>query len=364
MALREPTRVVLIGGGHTHVQVLHRWITAPPPRMRLTLVVDRARAAYSGMVPGFAAGDYAPYELEIDAARLARRAGAHVILARATAIDPDARTIALDGHPPVAYDVASLDVGATVRGLDLPGVREHAIATRPIREWVDRLASLPVPRRIAVVGGGAAGVELGFTLHARFADAHVTVLSDGEILPGDSPRAARRIRREAERRGVAIRTDARVLGVGPGGVHLATEHVAADLVVWATGAAPWPWLAASPLPRDDAGFVRVDPTLRVAGRDDLFAAGDCATIDGAPWVRKAGVYAVREGPVLEANLRARVTGAPLVPYRPQRTFLSLLHLGDRTALASKWGVVAVGRWVWRWKRAVDLRFVRRFRRPG
>ena len=364
MPLRPPTHVVLIGGGHTHVQVLHRWITAPPPRIRLTLVVDRARAAYSGMVPGFAAGDYLPHELEIDAARLARRAGAHVVLARATAIDPDARTIGLDGRPPVSYDVASLDVGATVRGLDLPGVREHAVPTRPIREWVDRLASLPAPRRIAVVGGGAAGVELGFTLHARFRDAHVTVLSDGEILPGDSSRAARRVRREAERRGIAIQTFARVLGVGPGGVHLASEHVAADLVVWATGAAPWPWLAASPLPRDDAGFVRVDPTLRVVGHDRLFAAGDCATIDGAPWVRKAGVYAVREGPILEANLRAAVTGAPPVAYRPQRRFLSLLHLGDRTALASKWGLVAVGGWVWRWKHTVDLRFVRRFRGPG
>jgi selenide,water dikinase len=364
MPPRPRTHVVLIGGGHTHVQVLHRWITAPLPHIRLTLVVDRARAVYSGMVPGFAAGDYAAHELEIDAARLARRAGAHVVLARATAIDPDARTIVLEGRTQVTWDVASLDVGATVRGLDLPGVREHAVATRPIREWVDRLASLAVPRRIAVVGGGAAGVELGFTLRSRFRDAHVTVLSDGEILPGDSPRAVRRVRREAERRGIAIRTDARVLGVGPGGVHLATEHVAADLVVWATGAAPWPWLAASPLPRDAAGFVRVDPTLRVAGRDDLFATGDCATIDGAPWVRKAGVYAVREGPVLEANLRAAVAGASLVAYRPQRHVLSLLHLGDRTALASKWGIVAVGRWVWRWKRVVDVRFVQRFRGPG
>ena len=75
-----------------------------------------------------------------------------MILARATAIDPDARTIALEGRTPVTYDVASLDVGATVRGLDLPGVRAHAIATRPIRDWVDRLATLPAAGRIAVVG--------------------------------------------------------------------------------------------------------------------------------------------------------------------------------------------------------------------
>ena len=368
MPARAPTDVVLIGGGHTHVQVLHRWITAPPPRMRLTVVLDRPRAVYSGMVPGFAAGDYAIHELEIDAARLGRRAGAHVVLARASGVDPAAHRIVLEGRPPLAYDVASLDVGATVRGLDLPGVRTHALATRPIREWVDRLdgeLASRGPTRIVVVGGGAAGVELGFTLRARCHAAHVTVLSDSaEILPGDSPRAARRVRREAERRGIVIRTGARAVAVEPGGVRLAGERVPGDLVVWATGAAPWPWLAASPLPTDAGGFVRVDPSLRAIGDEDLFAAGDCATIDGAPWVRKAGVYAVREGPVLEANLRARLEGRRLRPYRPQRRILSLLHLGDRTALAAKWGFVAAGHWVWRWKRALDERFVGRFRGGG
>src|SRR6185503_6905797 len=122
-----------------------------------------------------------------------------------------------------------------------------------------------------------------------------------------------------------------------------------------------PWLAASSLPTDEAGFVRVQSSLFVARCDDLFALRDCATIEGAPLARKAGVYAVREGPILDANLRARLAGKPLHAYRPQRRILSLIHLGDRRALASKWGLVAVGRWVWRWKRMLDRRFVRRYR---
>jgi selenide, water dikinase len=357
--------LVLVGGGHTHVEVLRRWITDPLPRVRLTLVVDRARAVYSGMVPGYAAGDYALHELEIDVARLARRAGAHVLLSRAVGVDPVARLIAVDGHDDVAYDVASLDVGATVRDLDLPGVREHAIATRPIRDWVDRLSRIRAGDRprVVIVGGGAAGVELGFTLRARLGDgASLTVLAaDDEILPGDSPRAARRVRREAERRGIAIRTSARVTAVEHDAVQLQAERVPADVIVWATGAAPWPWLKGQPLPNDDRGFVRVAATLAVVGHDDLFAAGDCATIDQTPWVRKAGVYAVRESPTLDHILRARLTGKPLEPYRPQRHILSLIHLGDRQALASKWNLVATGHWIWRWKHALDARFVETYR---
>src|SRR5690242_7055777 len=214
MAALAPTHLVLIGGGHTHVEVLRRWITDPVPRVRLTLVLDRPRAVYSGMVPGFTAGDYAARELEIDAARLGRRAGAHVVVAPATGVDPTAHRIELAGRAPVSYDVASIDVGSSVRGLDLPGVRAHALATRPIRDWVDRLdatiadATTRGAVRLAIVGGGAAGVELGFTLRARLRAAgaapDVTVLAAGDdVLPGDGRRAAARVHREAGRRAIA-----------------------------------------------------------------------------------------------------------------------------------------------------------------
>src|SRR5262245_20503033 len=155
----------------------------PLAGVRLTVVLDRPEAAYSGMVPGFVAGDYAPHELEIDVVPLARRAGARVVLAAATALDPGARTIALAGRPALAYDVASLDVGSSVRGLELPGVRGHALATRPIGAFVARLeAALAESRarrgkdalRVVVVGGGAAGIELAFTLEARLRRAGVS----------------------------------------------------------------------------------------------------------------------------------------------------------------------------------------------
>src|SRR5262245_43482760 len=118
--------VVLVGGGHTHVQVLKRWAMAPPPGVRLTGVVDRPIAIHSAMVPGLVAGQYQRAELEIDVWPLARRAGARAIAARAVGVDPGERQIALEGRPPLSYDTASFDVGSTVSGLDLPGVRDHA----------------------------------------------------------------------------------------------------------------------------------------------------------------------------------------------------------------------------------------------
>ncbi len=370
-ALRE---LVLVGAGHAHVQVLRRFMMRPQEGVRITLVVDRPEAVYSGMVPGFVAGDYSADELEIDAVPLARRARARVVLAPATRIDPHARRIETQGRPPLSYDVASLDVGSDVRGADLPGVLEHALATRPIRGLIDglelRLAEVaPAGGRalqVVVVGGGAAGVELAFCLEARLRraarDVEVSLVdAAAELLPAESPRLSRAARREAERRGIRLHCDARVAALEKDCVRLANgDLVGCDLAVWATGAAPPGLLVASDLPRDAAGFVRVEPSLQVEGHPDLFAAGDCASLGFAPWVSKAGVFAVREGPTLEHNLRARLDGRPLRAHRPQRDFLGLLNLGEGRALGGKWGLAIRGRAVFALKDWIDRRFMRRF----
>ncbi len=362
--------LVLVGGGHTHIQVLRRWIMAPVAGVRLTLVVDRPEAVYSGMVPGFVAGDYAADELAIDVVPLARRARARVVLARAVSVDAAAHRIELEGRPSLAYDVASLDVGATVRGLDLPGVRAHALATRPIVRLVAeldaRIAALPERPRIAIVGGGAAGVELAFTLEAKLraagrAPAVRLVCQSAALLEGYGHRMRRLARDELEARGIRVHTDVRIDAVRANGIDLAGEPIAADLVVWATGAAPLPFPCGQGLPLDADGFVHVERTLEVVGCRGLFAAGDCASLPFAPWVRKAGVYAVREGPTLDANLRARLRGGNLRAYRPQRDFLTLLNLGGGEAIAAKWGLAFRGRRAFRLKDWIDRRFVDRFR---
>ena len=367
--------LVLVGAGHAHVQVLRRWMMSPVPGVRLTLVVDRPDAVYSGMVPGFAAGAYRAHELEIDAVPLARRAGARVVLAAATGLDPAAHKLSIEGRPTLAYDVVSFDVGSTVRGLDLPGVRELALATRPISAFVDGLdeflaADGDRPRTLALVGGGAAGVELAFTLDTRAgalaSRTDVVLVTDAEtILPGASSALRRRAERALEARGIRVKTRERVREVHDAGIVLDSgAELRADRVVWVTGAAPPVVVANLGLPTTESGFLRVADTLQVVGHDDVFAVGDCAVPDAHPWIPRAGVYAVRQGPVLDRNLRARLAGEGLQAYRPQRDFLALLTLGGGRALGGKWGIAFEGRWVFRLKDWIDRRFMERFKVLG
>ena len=377
--------VVLVGGGHAHVQVLKRWAMDPPSAARLVVVLDQPVAVYSGMVPGFVAGDYLLDELEIDVLPLARRAGASVILAAATDLDPVEREIALAGRPPIRFDVASLDVGSTVREQGLPGVAEHALATRPIGRFVqtvdariEALARAGRTARILVVGGGAAGCELAFTLEARLRRAGVApqitlVSSERELMAGASTAVRRRIAGLAGIRGLEVRTETRILRVASGvAFSAAGESLEADLIVWATGAAPVAFPPAHDestgtgdagipsLARDPAGFLLVRDTLQTVGFDSIFAVGDCARLVEHPWVPRAGVYAVRQGPILDRNLRAQLAGRTLARYRPQRDFLSLLNLGGGQALAAKWGLAWAGRSAFLLKDRIDRAFVARF----
>ncbi|MEZ4322151.1 MAG: selenide, water dikinase SelD [Myxococcota bacterium] len=365
--------IVLVGGGHSHVQVLRQHAMRPFDA-RLTVVVDDPVAVYSGMVPGLVAGQYAAHELEIDVRPLARRAGARVVVARVVRVDPGARELHLRERPPVRYDLASINIGATVAGLDTPGVREHALATRPIANLVGeldaRVARLGPSPRIVVVGAGAGGVELAFCLDHRLRQDRRTpsitvVYGSDRPLPGRSQRISDTVVAAAQKRGIALRPSIRVVSVGSDQVTLEDGAVLdADLTIWVTGAAAHPLGPDSGLPTDARGFIRVRDTLEVEGCTDLFAVGDCAVPASWPGIPKAGVYAVREGPVLADNLRARLAGDVLYDYRAQTDFFSILNLGDGTAIGTKWGVAISGSAVMAWKDRIDRRFMDRFQVLG
>ena len=368
--------VVLVGGGHCHVRVLEAFASSPPVGCRLTLVVDTPIAVYSGMVPGFIAGQYRKEQLQIDVADLAGHAGAKVVVGQAVRIDPQARQIELDGGELVSYDIASFDIGSVVAGLDLPGAREHAIPIRPIGAFIQRISEAidsaqrwdpSRPFRVIVAGGGPAGVELAFALDKRLKDVSaasvaVTVLDSGSrILRSYPDSVVRRASDRMDRRGIEIRCDHKVVAVEPGRLHLDQgDPMPYDVLVWTTGPVSQQIFSSSGLATDSRGFVRVRSTLQFKEHDNLFGTGDCATMIDYPRTAKAGVYAVKQGPLVARNLKSLLAGTPLCSYKPQCDFLSLLNLGDGTALGAKRGFTIEGRWVMKLKDWLDRSFVQRY----
>jgi selenide, water dikinase len=355
------TDIALLGAGHAHLEVLRRFAMRPEPGVRLTLIGREPETAYTGMLPGLIRSEYTHQQAHIDLAPLAALANARLILAEATSFNPDARTIAIPGRPDIAFDLLSVDVG----GIPMapPG---GGIAVKPIGGFLDRLhrleAELPPGARIAVVGGGPGGVELALALSVRFAGQLRLVLVSATPDPiAAAPAAARRAARQAlVEAGVelvcgvtatALTGDRLLLSDG--------SYIEVATALWATGVEGPAMLAASGIACDRAGCIRITHELRSVSHPHIFAAGDCASLDGAPRP-KAGVWAVRAGAPLAENLRRAATGKPLRPWKPQRDALVILGLGHGRALAWRNGIALQGHKVAWLKDRIDRRWMRMY----
>ncbi len=416
-------RLLLIGAGHAHAQVLRDWVDQPVPGVELVLVSPAALAPYSGMVPGWLAGTYSFDDICINVQALAAAAGARWVPDELASLDAGRRSVTLVSGAVLGFDLLSLNVGSTLTppASAAPGAAELAgsggaamLSLRPLGRlhaaWDLQLAAITAqtsdtPFTVTAVGGGAAGFECLLAVLARLRGlwpgrpVHgVLVSRASRLLPGLAPGAVRAAGQALAQAGVRLQlaTDWRQALHGRSGpahdpalslsdspalssaINSALSLVDSPalnpainpainphhgLVLWATGAEAHAWQRCPArrggLAVSEAGFIRVDRQLRSVSHPAVYAVGDCA--QWAPPLPKAGVFAVRMGPVLSHNLRAALGGGGTAgDYQPQRRFLALLATGDGRAIGAWGGWSAQGRWLWRCKDHIDRQFLRGF----
>jgi len=372
--------IVLVGGGHTHTLVVKKWGMKPLPGVRLTLVSRDVLTPYSGMLPGFIAGHYTREETHIDLAYLCRWAGVRFVEATVNGFDLNAQQVLLGGRPAIEYDVLSVNTGSTPDIDTVPGARDYTVPVKPVHrfeeKWVALQQRMDTPDNstqklsVGVVGAGVGGFELLTsldealkTLHPqRSTDMHWFVRSD-RPLQQQPQGVADAALSECSRRDITAHLNFDVAKVDAEGVSDASgSTIKLDEVLWVTAARAPEWPGQSGLATDDRGFIKVTPSLQSVSHSNVFAAGDIASLPGKG-VAKAGVFAVRQAPVLFANLRRAVAGENenLQQYHPQKNFLTLISVGRQSAIASRNGIVIKGDWVWRWKDWIDKGFMQKFR---
>lgn len=374
--------LVLVGGGHSHVGVLRMFAMKPEPGVRITVICTDIDTPYSGMLPGYISGHYSFDEVHIDLGRLCAFAGARLYHDAVVGIDRKNQKVICQNRPAVAYDLLSINIGSTPQVQHIEGAPTLAVPVKPIaqfnRRWLallDKARQWPSHRgrmTIAVVGGGAGGVELLLSMQYRLRhelkalgrspeDLKFVLLTSGDtILPTHNPGVRARFVKVLQERNVEVHTHAEVVQVSPGCLHTRDGRTFdADETMWVTQAGGPAWLQSTGLALDDKGFILVHPQLQCLNDPLVFAAGDIASLVERP-LEKAGVFAVRMAKPLAENLRRSLRGQKLLAYHPQRHWLALISTGNRYAVASRgpWGFG--GDWVWRWKDRIDRQFMRRF----
>ena len=369
----ESQNLVFLGGGHSHAIVLRRWQMHSLPNTRLTLLSDTEKAPYSGMLPAHVAGLYRYDQIHIDLPHLAQLAEAKFYQDKAIGLDLERKQILCLNRPPLPFDTVSIDIGSTPATFTVPGAKDYAVPAKPVpvflQHWEQFLQAVEAtpnqPRTLAIVGGGAGGVELALNMQQRLQQNSDKVFihvfqREPELLPRHGKWVRRHLQNLLSQRGVTFHLGETVSEVLPDKVRCESGFtLETDIVFWVTQASAPDWIEESGLATDERGFILVNQYLQSVSHPFVFAAGDIATIQDHPRP-KAGVFAVRQGKPLFQNLQRTVLDKPLKPYRPQRFYLSLIGTGDQSAIAS-WGPLGFhSPLLWRWKDRIDRKFMAQF----
>lgn len=367
--------IVLLGVGHTHAHIVRMWKMHPIPDAELVCISDRPVATYSGMLPGVLAGQYPPEQMQIDLVRLCGSASCRLVVDQVESVDRERRQVIFKDRAPIRYDILSIGIGSrpsTERVQFDPDAPVELI--KPMQTFLQRLTSRlqalkaksARPIRAVVVGGGVGGIEIGLCLLTRLqklfpnVDCQVSLVTGGELGGGTAPPTRRKLRAALAARNVSLIEKQIVSRVGQDELQLESgKQLPADLVLWATGAVAPELLSRVDVQKDERGFLAIRPTLQTVSDDTIFAVGDTATLIEQPSA-KAGVYAVRQGPILWRNMQRWLTREPLETYTPQKNFLKLINTGDGKAVGEYWHQASHSHLMWRIKDRIDVRFMRRY----
>lgn len=362
--------IVLVGGGHAHALVVHalgRYIKRNPSIV-FTLISDQTHSPYSGLLPSVIAQHFKPDAHLINLPALCKKTGVNFIHARVDNIRPDAQQVITTCGQTIDYNVLSINTGITP-DTRTQGVKQFATAVKPIHAFyelwqhIERESKTGESKHIAIVGAGAGGVEVAFAVkHALDARHTVHLLTQGDaVLSGYPSAVQKKVAKFLAQKNIQLHTQWPVKRVTKNTLHSNKGNTLhADYILWCASAQPATWLENTGLELSAKGFIRINECLQSTSHPNVFAVGDTAIHTPNPYP-KAGVYAVRQAPVLLDNLLLKINGdAPLKPFTPQKKFLSILALGEQTAIASWPPFYMSGKWMWRWKRYIDLKFMNQF----
>jgi len=354
----------------------------PRHSARILLVADANYMLYTPLLPGAAAGSLEPRhvvvplreELDWTDVRIARVTGADPELAELGVQTADGRT------ETIRYDQLVLALGSVSRVLPVPGLVEHAVGFKGLAEAIAlrnrAIWNLEVAESIAdpeerrqwltfvFVGAGYAGLEGIAELQdfvAGLIDRYprcrldgtrwILVEAEDRVMPEIPASLAEFATSELRGRGMEIRTGTRLDAVDGSTATLSTgQRIPTRTVVWTTGVKPPAVVRKLGLPLNESGRIEVDETLRVNGRENVWAIGDAAAVpDPAKGGRQpsppTAQHAIRQGRVVADNLAATLAGRRLRRFR-YRTLGVFVDMGQHKAVATMLGLRLRGFVAW------------------
>lgn len=363
-------QLVLIGGGHAHMQALDQLDTFVARGHHVSVIQPSRYHYYSGMGPGMLGGTYLPDEIRFDTRAIVEAKGGSFIEDTAVRIDPKKQYVYLgNSDEGLYYDVLSCNAGSFVADNNLFSPSPSIFRAKPIEALakaqtaiLNGLQSSDIT--IAVVGGGPSSAEIAGNVHQLCKDgpgrAQITLFGGRTFFAGKPAKVARSVRKILHKKGVRIIEGERVQSIEEGKILLeGGAHHHADIIFCAIGVQPSAIFARSGIATGASGGLPVNGFLQSLAYPNIFGGGDCIDFTPQP-LEKVGVYAVRQNPTLTHNLMAYLEDRPLQLFKPGGDYLLIFNLGSGDGVLSKWSMTIAGSSAFTIKDYIDRKFMRTY----
>lgn len=358
-------KLLLVGGGHSHLYILKRLQQASLQGVEVTLLSPDPYQYYSGMFSGYAEGLYSIDDIRVNLVKLAKQAGVKWVQGAVTSIDPNQKTILTASGDIVVYDVISFDIGSLTAGIHLLEAPQIKSRIKPNYHFIDVIDRARTSRKVVIVGGGAAGIEIALSLTAwrekKDIKVPITLISATRLLAQERHKTSSKIENIVKSRGIQLIPHTKVNKVQENSLLTSTKNkIDFDQLIWLTGPKSHDLFKTSKLPVDKEGYLLVEDTLQVKEYPSIFGAGDCISIRQYPNIPKVGVYAVKQGPILFKNIEGFLTEGDGERYIPQKQYLSILSTGHKKGLVLYRNFHFYSSWAWKLKNRIDSKFIQKY----
>lgn len=365
--------LVLVGAGHAHLETIAALRDIISDSAAVTVMSLGAYQYYSGMGPGLLAGHYSPGQVRFNVKALVESRGARFVEERVTRINAGEKTLQMESGTSIPYDVASFNVGSVINTGPLEIMHDRMITVKPVERLFAARCGITrgletAAVDVVVVGGGAAGVEIAANSSVLGAGLpnkpRVTLLTRGQILRQFPAAVRKRALKKLTDLGVTVMENAVVIGNSSETISIeGSADLHFDYALIATGTRPPALFQESGIPVGETGGLLVNEHLHSPQHPEIFGGGDC--IDYGPRaLKKVGVYAVRENPILLHNIKASLGQQPLESFEPQKHYHLALNMGDGSGISYRSPFIVSGKIAFKLKDYIDTAFMRRFQEFG
>ncbi len=365
----KKTDILLLGCGHANIQVLHGLGKMKNSDLKVTVVSDVVYAPYSGMIPSFLAGVYSSKMLEFDIEKICKQYNFTLLKAKANIIQAKQNKVHLSTGETISYDICSVNIGIESTQIPMLAVdNKNIIYLKPISQFIEQWNQIKQFDQnqnldIKIIGGGAAAFEIAIACRRHFKGAQTKIsiiTGQHHLLYGENSEVKKHALDSLKKSHIELIEQTRVEKIDADFLYLSNgQRLHRQICFVGTSAAANPIFKKSELPTNESGFVCVSENLLVKEQQNIFAAGDCCHFTSQP-LKKAGVFAVRQGPVVLHNILALINQKKMKHYSPQKDFLKILVSGNNEAIAVFHNFCLKNRLAWKLKNYIDLKFMRRF----